>query len=144
MVQTRPLEPLSRHFASQPVVLNELSHMIDNQWKARSLVYVCLMCIPTLKFYSIRTKGHMRVIGYITSTKKAHLKLSKTLKVCRAKREPALIGNHLVVRQEKTANPFFIRLLVVEILLVVHVLNLSFQLQPILYPDVSLPQLVNT
>jgi hypothetical protein len=126
MVQTRPLEPLSRHFVSQPIVLNELSHMIDDQWKAPSLGYVCLMCVPMLKFYSIRTKGHMRVIGYITSTKKTHLKLSKTLKVCRAKQEPALIGNHLMVRQEKTANPFFVRLLVVEILLVVHVLNLSF------------------
>ncbi len=127
MVQTRPLEPLSCHFASQPVVLYELSHMIDNQWKARSLVYVCLMRVPTLKFYSIRTKGHMRVIGYITSTKKTHLKLTKTLKVCRAKREPALIGNHLMVRQEKTASPFFVWLLVIEILLIVHVLNLSFR-----------------
>ncbi len=60
--QTRPLKPISRHFASQPVVLNELSHMIDNQWKARSHVYNRLMCLPTLKFYSIRTKGHMQVI----------------------------------------------------------------------------------
>ena len=34
---------------------------------------------------NIRTKGHMRVISYITSTKKTHLKLTKTLKVCRAK-----------------------------------------------------------
>jgi hypothetical protein len=52
------------------------------------------MCVPTLKFYSVRTKGHMRVIGCITSTKKTHLKLTKTLKVCLAKRDPALIGNH--------------------------------------------------
>jgi hypothetical protein len=101
--------------------------MIDDQWKARGLVYIRLMCVPTLKFYSIRTKGHMRVIGYITSIRKTHLKLTKTLKVCRAKQEPALIGNHLVVRQEKTANPFFIWLLIVEIPLVVHVFNPSFR-----------------
>ncbi len=119
-VQTRPLKPLSRHFVSQHVVLKELFHMIDDQWKARSLVYVCLMRVPMLKFYFIRTKGHMRVIGYITSTKKTHLKLTKTLKVCQAKREPALIGNHQMVRQEKTANPFFVRLLVLKILLVIH------------------------
>jgi hypothetical protein len=138
-VQTRPLKSLSRHFESQPVVLNELSHMIDDQWKARSLVYVRLMCIPTLKFYFIRTKGHMQVSSYITSTKKTHLKLMKTLKVCRAKREPALIGNHLVVRQEKTANAFFVWPLVIKILLVVHFLNFTFQYQPILDPDVPFP-----
>ncbi len=66
------------------------------------------------------------------------------LKVCRAKQEPALIGNHLVVCQEKTANMFFVWLLVIKILLVVHLLNFSFRYQPILDPVVPLPRLVNT
>jgi hypothetical protein len=61
------------------------------------------------------------------------------LKVCRVKQEPALIGNNLVVRQEKTANAFFVWPHVLKILLVVHFLNFTFQYQPIFDPDVPLP-----
>jgi hypothetical protein len=57
---------------------------------------------------------------------KTHLKLTKTLKVRQAKQEPAMISNHLVVCQEKTANAFLVQPLVIKIFFVVHVLNLTF------------------
>jgi hypothetical protein len=67
------------------------------------------------------------------------------LKVRWARREPAMISNHLVVCQEKTANVFLlIRPLVVKIFFVVHVLNLTFQYQPVLDADVLFLQLVNS
>ncbi len=135
-VQTRPLKPLSRHFAPQPILLDELSHMIDNQWKARSLLYVRLMCLPTLIFHSIRTKGHMRASGIHHLHSKLTSKLMKTIKVCQAKQEPAMIGNHLVVCQEKTANAFLVWPLVVKIFFIVHFLNLTYLYQPVLDADV--------
>ena len=73
-VQTRPLQPLSRHFASQPIVLDELSHTIYNQWKAWSLVYVCLMCVPMLNFLSIRTKDINKFNTFCEDLKKNFIK----------------------------------------------------------------------
>jgi hypothetical protein len=143
-VQNRPLKPLSRHFAPQPVVLNELTHTINNQWKARSLVYVHLTCIPALNFHSIRTKRAYASEQDTSPALKTHLKLTKTLKVYQAKQEPAMISNHLVVCQEKTANTFFVWPLVIKILLIVHFLNFTFQYQPILDPDVPLLRLVSS
>ncbi len=78
-VQTRPLESLILHFASQHVVLNELSHMIDNQWKARSLFYVCLMRVPMLKCH--KNKRAYPSKRDTSPELKTHLKITKTLKV---------------------------------------------------------------
>jgi hypothetical protein len=108
--------------------------MIDNQWKARSLFYVCLMRVPTLKFH--KNKRAYASKRDTSPELKTHLKLTKTLKVRWAKQEPEMISSHLVVCQEKTTNAFLVRPLVVKIFLVVHFLNFTFQYQPILDADV--------
>ncbi len=54
-----------------------------------------------------------------------------------------MISIYLVVCQEKTANAFLVRPLVVKIFFVVHVLNLTFRYQPVLDADVLFLQLVN-
>ncbi len=74
---------------------------------------------------------------------KTHLKLTKTLKVRRAKQEPAMIDNHLVVCQEKTANAFLVRPLIVKKIFVVHFLNITLRYQPVLNADVPFLRLVN-
>jgi hypothetical protein len=57
------------------------------------------------------------------------------LKFCLAKQEPVMIGNHLVVCQEKTTNAFLVRPLIVKIFFIVHFLNVTFQYQPVLDAD---------
>ncbi len=66
------------------------------------------------------------------------------LKVRQVKQEPAMISNHLVVCQEKNVDAFLVRPLVVKIFFIIHVLNLTFQYQPVLDADVLFLQLVNS
>ncbi len=68
-----------------------------------------------------------------------HLKLVITLQVRWMEREPPMISDHLVVGQKKSINTGLVRPFVAKILLVVHLLNLSLQNQPIPNAGVCLP-----
>ncbi len=77
------------------------------------------LCLPDVRT-NAKISFHQNKRAYASErdaspAHKTHLKLTKTLKVCRAKQEPAMISNHLVVCQEKTTNVFLVRPLVVKI-----------------------------